>query len=321
MNICMVGHGMMGTWHSRALAGTSARLHTLVGRQPGPTAAFAAAFGYGRWTTDYAEALSDPAVDAVVIAGPSQTHAAMGLAALEAGKHVLVEIPLALTLSDCEAVVALAAARNLTLGVVHPLRFRAEHRALAARIAAGEEHLRHVHGRLFLHRLTNVGSTGLARSWTDNLLWHHGAHLVDVGLWLAGGGVPDEAAARVGRATGLLSRPHPHTGIPMELAAIVETGPEQVIVCTGSYHSRERIFDVFVVTDRDSYRLDILQGTMTTGEGEVSVATEEANNAQVVRDFIAAVQERREPHVTGESVLPAMRLLQRFEDENGRRAR
>lgn len=245
----------------------------------------------------------------------------MALAALEAGKHVLVEIPLALTLSDCERVVASAAARGLTLGVAHPLRFRAEHRALAGRIAAGEECLRHVHSRLFLHRLTNVGATGLARSWTDNLLWHHGAHLLDVGLWLAGGGKPDDAAARVRRAIGLLPRPHPQTGIPMEFAAIVETGPEQAIVCTGSYHSRERIFDVLAVTDRDSYRLDILRGTMTTGAGEVGVASEETNNAQVARDFVSAVREGRPPLVTGASVLPAMRLLQRFEDESGQKAR
>ena len=39
-------------------------------------------------------------------------------------------------------------------------------------------------GRFFIHRLDNVGATGLQRSWTDNLLWHHTTHLIDFGLWV-----------------------------------------------------------------------------------------------------------------------------------------
>jgi 2-hydroxy-4-carboxymuconate semialdehyde hemiacetal dehydrogenase len=100
----------------------------------------------------------------------------------------------------------------------------------------------------------------------------------------------------------------------MELASIIETGDEQAIVCTGSYHSSLRIFDVLVVTDRDTYHLDILSGRMVTSGGASEVDGEEANNAQVARDFIVALVEGREPLVTGASVLPAMRLLQQFEN-------
>lgn len=317
INVCMVGSGMMGGWHTTALRGTDARLHTLVGRQPEPTRAFADTNGYGRWTTDFADAMADPSTDLVIVAGPSQTHAEMAMAALEAGKHVLVEIPLALTLTDCEALVATAARKGLRLGVVHPMRFRREHRALIERVRQGEEAIRLIHSRLFLHRLSNVGSTGLARSWTDNLLWHHGAHLVDVGLWLAGAGDPASVAVR--RQASILPVPHALTGIPMELAAIIETGDQQAIVCTGSYHSKLRIFDVMVVTDRDSYHLDILTGTLTTGAGVAVIDGEEANNAQVARDFVSALAEGREPAVTGASVLPAMRLLDRFGQDAGGR--
>lgn len=316
MNVCMVGHGMMGTWHSDSVAEWSgAALHTVVGRDPDKTRQFAKDYGYVRWTTDYSEAVTDPDVEIAIIAGPSATHASMAIEALNAGKHVLVEIPIALNLADAEEVAATADRLDLKLGVVHPMRFRREHIELCDRVRSGVERVRHVQSRLFLHRLENIGSTGLARTWTDNLLWHHGAHLVDVGLWLTGAGETAEAAARISRSFSIMSAPHPKTGIPMELAAIIETGDEQSIACTGSYHSKERIFDIFVVTDRDSYRLDILAGTLTSGSGTRQVASEKDNNAQVVRDFVAAVRENRDPLVTGKSVIPAMRLLQQIEDD------
>nr|WP_278116132.1 Gfo/Idh/MocA family oxidoreductase [Mesorhizobium sp. WSM4875]WIE94649.1 Gfo/Idh/MocA family oxidoreductase [Mesorhizobium sp. WSM4875] len=315
MNVCMVGHGMMGTWHSDSIAATrKGYLHTLVGRDPDKTAQFAQKYGYLRWTTDYSEAVASPEIDVVIIAGPSATHASMALEALRAGKHALVEIPLALSLADAQEVVDLAEKTGLKLGVVHPMRFRREHLALCDRVRSGIERVRHVHSRLFLHRLENVGSTGLVRTWTDNLLWHHGAHLVDVGLWLTGAGDTEASASRITRSFSTMSDAHPKTGIQMELAAIFETGPEQSIVCTGSYHSRERIFDIFVVTDKDSYRLDILAGTLTTGAGTTRVESEKDNNAHVARDFLDAVTNDRAPAITGKSVIPAMRLLQQTED-------
>jgi 2-hydroxy-4-carboxymuconate semialdehyde hemiacetal dehydrogenase len=114
VNVCMIGHGMMGAWHSEGLKRADCQLHTVVGRppdpadqatapptagrRPGSTEQFAARFGYKKWTTSLDEALNDPEVDIVIIAGPSETHADMALAALEHGKHTLVEIPIAMNL-------------------------------------------------------------------------------------------------------------------------------------------------------------------------------------------------------------------------------
>src|SRR5688572_20073695 len=94
VNVCMVGHGMMGIWHSEALLREpDCQLHTVVGRpagpggepaqgagrQPGSTEEFATRYGYKKWTTSLDEALDDPEVDVVVVAGPSETHAEMAL--------------------------------------------------------------------------------------------------------------------------------------------------------------------------------------------------------------------------------------------------
>src|SRR6185295_12846973 len=104
-------------------------------------------FGYRKWTTDLGEALADPEVDVVIIAGPSETHVEMALASLEAGKHTLVEIPIAMNLAGAEQVVATAKERGLTLGVVHPMRFRQERHPVIDRVRRAEERITHTHGR------------------------------------------------------------------------------------------------------------------------------------------------------------------------------
>src|SRR5262249_13948971 len=135
---------MMGTWHANACAGTDAVLHTLVGRRADATAEFARDRGFVRWTTSLEEALADDEIDAVIAATPPATHAEPALAVLASGRPVLVETPLAMSLADAERIVDEAAARGLTLGVVHPLRARRDLRELRGRIESGDEQLRQV---------------------------------------------------------------------------------------------------------------------------------------------------------------------------------
>jgi 2-hydroxy-4-carboxymuconate semialdehyde hemiacetal dehydrogenase len=331
LNICMVGHGMMGVWHSEALKRVpDCQLHTVVGRAPDPnaeptaqptagrrgasTAEFADQYGYKKWTTDLDEALNDPEIDIVIIAGPSETHADMAVASLEHGKHTLVEIPIAMNLEGAERVVATAKERGLTLGVVHPMRFREERLPVAERVRRGEERVTHVHGRFFIHRLQNVGATGLKRSWTDNILWHHTTHLIDFGLWMVSGGDMATADDRIRNVYSFYPPVEPRTGIPMELVLVVETTDDQSVVCTGSYYSTQRIYDVLVVSDRDSYYVDELRSTLTTSEGERQIPTEQENAELIAPDFVEAVKEGRDPAVPGWSVLPAMRVLHRAQE-------
>ena len=298
---------MMGSWHSVALKDTGCSLHTVVGRRPESTQEFADRYGYHSWTTNLAEALADPAIDLVILANPTEMHAKAALDALEHGKHTLVEIPLALNLVDARQVVASAEQRGLTLGVVHPIRMRPDLLALRRRVLAGEEHIRHINGRFFIHRLENIGATGYARSWTDNLLWHHTTHLLDAALWLL--------QAPIRRTHSFMPRPSELTGIPMDVFVGVETEQDQSLVFTGSYYGRERIFELLIISDRESYRLDIFQSTLTTGAGVQPVASEQATCALVIGDFIEAVRTRRQPAVSGRSVLPAMQVLQHVQDQ------
>ena len=307
MNICIIGHGMMGVWHSEAMP--SDMRHTVVGRRAEPTAEFAEQYGYQKWTTDLEEALSDTEVDAVIVANPSELHARTALQSLAHGKPTLVEIPIAMNLADAQRVVDEAERLDLPLGVVHPMRFRRERAALRERLSAGQEHIRHIHGRFFIHRLKNVGATGYQRSWVDNILWHHTTHLLDMGLWML-----EVEGSPIRSLYGFMPGIDANTGIPMEIVIVVETEADQTLVCTGSYYSRERNYDTLIVSDRDSYRLQILENTLTTADGTRQIDTEKENCSLCTVDFIDALTHGRPPAVPGRSVLPAMRVLQEVQD-------
>lgn len=105
-----------------------------------------------------------------------------------------------------------------------------------------------------------------------------------------------------------------NTGIPMECVIVVETEADQTLVCIGSYYSRERQYDTLIVSDRDSYRLQILESTLTTGDGTKRIDPEKDNCSLCTVDFIDALTQGRSPAVLGRAVLPAMRVLQEVQD-------
>ena len=307
MRVCVVGYGMMGVWHSEALQQTDAELHTLVGRRPEATADFARRYGYRKWTVSLEEALADPEVEAVVIASPSECHEDQAIQSLAAGKHTLIEIPIAMSLAGAKRVVEAGEASGKVYGLCHPMRFRREREALLDRLQTGEERLRHIAGRFFIKRLVNIGATGYRRSWSDNILWHHFCHFVDLGLYLFDG-VP------VRRVQSHLGPLHPTTGIPMECVLLIETEAEQTLLVHGSYHASFRLYDKLIVTDRETYGFDILTGTLQTAAGSQAMEDEQSNCARVIFDFLAAVREGRPPRAAGPSVLPAMAVLQEAQD-------
>jgi 2-hydroxy-4-carboxymuconate semialdehyde hemiacetal dehydrogenase len=307
MNVCMVGYGMMGVWHSEALLEAGAVLHTLVGRRPEAARAFAERFGYRKWTLSLDEALADPAVDIVILATPSDQHEAQAIRCLEAGKHTLIEIPIAMSLKGAERVVAAGERSGMVYGLSHPMRFRKEREALRARTRSGEERIRHIAGRFFIKRLTNVGATGYQRSWTDNILWHHFCHFVDLGMFLFDGTPIRRVQSHYGAC-------HELTGIPMECTVLVETEADQTLLVHGSYHAAYRFYDKLIVTDRDTYFFDILAGSLRTGEGTVPIEPEQQNAARVITDFIDTVRNGRPTLASGPSVLPSMRILQQVQD-------
>ncbi len=108
IGIGLIGQRFMGRAHSNAFRQIGPffeprrvpRLELVAGRDGRELETFARRFGWRRSTTDWRELVADPAVDLVDVATPNHCHAEQGVLALEAGKHVLVEKPLAGTLED-----------------------------------------------------------------------------------------------------------------------------------------------------------------------------------------------------------------------------
>jgi predicted dehydrogenase len=147
----------------------------------------AAAFPDARVASDLDELLSDPDLDAVVVATPVPTHAALATRVLEAGKHCFVEKPLAQSVADAEEVVAAARAAGRTLMVGHLLEYHPGLEKLKQIADSGD--LGDIH-YIYGNRL-NLGKLRAE----ENALWSLGAHDVSVVLRLAGSEEPVECTA------------------------------------------------------------------------------------------------------------------------------
>ncbi len=99
--------------------------------------AYAAEHGIARRSSDLAELLADPATDSVYISSTNEKHHAQALAAIAAGKHVLCEKPLAMTVTEAREMVAAAKAAGVVFATNHHLRNAGSHHAIRALIAAG----------------------------------------------------------------------------------------------------------------------------------------------------------------------------------------
>jgi predicted dehydrogenase len=121
--IAVVGYGYWGAKHVRVLAGMPGVDVVVVDENAMRLVDAAAHYPSARFTSDLRQVLDD--VDAVVVATPPSSHAAIALRALEAGKHVLVEKPLSTSVADAELLVRTAARRGVHLMVGHTFEYNA----------------------------------------------------------------------------------------------------------------------------------------------------------------------------------------------------
>lgn len=171
--IAHVGHGYWG----RNLARNFFELgHLAAIVDPDAKAAQSAAEAYGVRAASFEDVLADSAIDAVSLASPAGLHFAQAKAAIEAGKHVYVEKPLALDVAEAEALCALAAERGRVLMVGHLLQYHPVYAALRRKVEEGAL------GRI-LHVYSNRLSLGKFRT-EENVLWSFAPHDISMILGL-----------------------------------------------------------------------------------------------------------------------------------------
>ena len=230
----------------------------------------------------------------------------------EAGKHVQVEIPLADSLKDAEAVVAMQKKTGLVAMVGHTRRFNPSHQYVHKRIAAGEFQIQQMDVQTYFFRRTNMNALGQARSWTDHLLWHHAAHTVDLFAYQCG--------SPIVKANAVQGPIHPALGIAMDMSIQLKAANGAICTLSLSFNNDGPLGTFFrYIGDTATYiaRYDDL----VTGKDEkidVSKVDVSMNGIELQdREFFAAIREGREPNASVAQVLPCYQTLHALEQQLG----
>ncbi|HEU4960707.1 MAG TPA: Gfo/Idh/MocA family oxidoreductase [Sphingomonas sp.] len=310
MKIALAGAGAFGEKHLDALKQIDGvEVVSVIGRRLEPTRAVAAKYGIGHACTDLAEALEQPGLDAVILATPTQMHAAQSVQCLEAGKHVQVEIPLCDNLADGEAVLAKQRETGLVAMVGHTRRFNPSHQLIHDKIVTGELNVQQMDVQTYFFRRKNMNAKGEPRSWTDHLLWHHAAHTVDLFAYQAGSIV---------QANAIEGPVHPELGITMDMS--IQLKAESGAICTLSLSfNNDGPLGTFFRYICDNGTWIARYDDLVTGKEEpvdLSGVAVSSNGIELQdREFVAAIREGREPNASVAQVLPCYRILDALEKQ------
>lgn len=313
MKIALAGAGAFGVKHLEGLARIDGvQVVSLVGRELAKTQAVAARFGIPHVATDLDASLALKELDAVILCTPTQMHAAQAIACLKAGKHVQVEIPLADSLADAEAVVKLQRETGLVAMCGHTRRFNPSHQWVHRKIRARELTIQQMDVQTYFFRRSNMNALGEPRSWTDHLLWHHAAHTVDLFQYQSG----EEVVV----ANAIQGPMHPSLGIAMDMSIQLKTRSGQICTLSLSFNNDGPLGTFFrYICDRGTYLArydDLFDGKEQ--KIDVSKVDVSMNGIELQdREFVAAIRERREPNASVAQVLPCYRTLHRLEQTMG----
>ena len=313
MKIALAGAGAFGIKHLEGLAKIDGvEVVSLVGRKLAKTQEVAAKFGVPHASTNLADSLAIKEVDAVILCTPTQMHATQAIACLNAGKHVQVEIPLADSVADADAVVKLQKQTGLVAMCGHTRRFNPSHQWVRKRIVKGEIRIQQMDVQTFFFRRTNMNALGQPRSWTDHLLWHHAAHTVDLFQYQTG--------EQVVVAHAVQGPIHPTLGIAMDMSIQLKTAAGQICTLSLSFNNDGPLGTFFrYICDNGTYIArydDLFDGK--DAKIDVSKVDVSMNGIELQdREFIAAIRERREPNSSVAQVLPCYRTLHQLEQGMG----
>jgi 2-hydroxy-4-carboxymuconate semialdehyde hemiacetal dehydrogenase len=309
MKICMVGSGAFAEKHLDGLARIKGvEVVGIHGRTEGTTKAVADKYHIPFSTTDFDAAINHPGVEAVILTSPTQVHAEQAVKCMRAGKHVEIEIPISDSLVDAEKINAVQKETGLVAMGGHTRRFNPSHQWIHKKIKAGELKLQHLVVQTFFFRRTNMNAKGKPRSWTDHLLWHHACHTVDIFHYQTG-----EIASQVSAMEGPM---HPELKIAMDMSIQMKVAGGAVCTLALSFNNDGPLGTWFrYICDNGTYvaRYDELvdgyEKPVDVSKVDVSIDGIELQD----REFIAAIEQKREPNASVAQVLPAMRVLDRLE--------
>ena len=314
IKVALAGAGAFGIKHLDGIKNIAdVEVVSLVGRRLEPTKEIADKYGIKHVSTELADSLALKEVDAVILCTPTQMHAAQAIECMKAGKHVQVEIPLADSLADAQAVVDLQKKTGLTAMCGHTRRFNPSHQWVRQRILKGELQIQQMNVQTYFFRRTNMNALGEPRSWTDHLLWHHAAHTVDLFAY--------QARSPIVRANALQGPIHPTLGIAMDMSIQLETKSGALCTLSLSFNNDGPLGTFFrYIGDTATYvaRYDDLYDGKDQ-KIDVSQVDVSLNGIELQdREFFAAIREGREPNASVAQVLPCYEVLHDLEHQLAR---
>lgn len=315
----IIGCGMIAKFHARAIADIpDAKLIACFNRTAPKAEQLAAEFG-GEATTDLEQMLARPDIDVVTICSPSGAHMEPCVAAAKAGKHVIVEKPLDVTIERCDAMIAACEHAGVKLATIFPSRFHQSSQLLKQAVDAGR------FGKLVLgdayvkwFRTQQYYDSGAWRgTWEfdgGGALMNQAIHSVDLLLWLMGPAVEvmghtamlaherieveDVATATVRFANGALGVIEATTaGYPGSLKKIELTGSAG----TAILEEEDIIKWEFAEADPndEALRREMLGRTKTGGGAADPAAIGHHAHAALFRDMLEAIRDNRPPAIDG----------------------
>jgi 2-hydroxy-4-carboxymuconate semialdehyde hemiacetal dehydrogenase len=258
----------------------------------------------------YSELLAQDDLDGVILATPTQMHHAQTLEALRAGKHVMVEIPMADSLAGVQEIVDAQKETGLIAMAGHTRRFNPSHQYVHNKITAGEFSIQQMDVQTYFFRRTNTNALGQPRSWTDHLLWHHAAHTVDLFQYQTG--------EKIVKANAIQGPKHPELGIAMDMSIQLQTENGKICTLSLSFNNDGPIGTFFrYIGDTDTYIArydDLVDGKETPID--VSKVAVSMNGIELQdREFVAAIREKREPNSSVAQVLPGYVVLDALQQQ------
>lgn len=314
MKVCLAGQGAFGIKHLEAIQNIPGiEVVTLAGGRPAGTEEVAKKWKIPHWTTDLTESLKQPGVEAVILASPTQVHAAQAIQCMRAGKHVLIEIPIADSLADSEEIQKVAEQTGVIAMGGHVRRFNPSHQYVHNKIKAGELKIQQMDVQTYFFRRTNMNAAGQPRTWTDHLLWHHACHTVDLFQWQTGE-LPSIAHAVQGPM-------HPQLKIAMDMSIQLKVQSGAILTLSLSFNNNGAQGSFFrYIGDNGTYKAyydDLSDGkdqVIDLSKVDVSMNGIELED----REFFAAIKQHREPKSSVKQCVDAMRTLHRLEQELNR---
>ena len=308
MKLLLVGEGAFGNNHLKALQNIDdAEVVSLVGGIEESTRSVAEQYSIPHWSLNLEDGLAKD-VDAVIIASPTPIHAQQGLAAMQAGKHVFIEIPMSDSLADAKALCDMQAQTGLVAMAGHTRRFNPSHQWIHNKIVAGDLNIQQMDVQTYFFRRKNLNALGQPRTWTDHLLWHHACHTVDLFAYQTGEKIVDVQAMQ--------GPMHPELGIAMDMSIGLKSESGAICTLSLSFNNDGPLGTFFrYICDNGTYvaRYDDLfdgyEKPVDVSQVDVSM-----NGIELIdREFISAIKENREPNSSVQQAFATMQVLDQLE--------